>query len=598
MTANRHLAFLLHTSPIKLRGQNLIHDLNAREHRQGDGRCWQAALNKAESHDLPLHLEQSNRLSLWAVRRIDPQEPNAAPLYLALAHIPAAPLDEIKHLRSVTEALQRIREMVMVTDAEANIVYVNRTFEKLTGYAANDVIGHRPTRFVSLPEDPEAFRSGVSSLRSGDEIEVQLCLQTRHNALLEVSAVITPFAQQPGSITHYLCVSRDISRERDLQRQLQQVQRSEALGQLTSGVAHRFNNVLANIVAHTEMLRIETNSKEHPKIEHRAEGILESAAAGRQLVSQIRSFYKTNTDPTRRPLSIVQLLRNAINFINNVRPHNVEIEADIEETDARVLAVSEEVHQVLINFMTNAFEAMSDKRNGHLVIQLSTTEKLLRESLPDRPSRPEACVRIAIVDNGRGMDDETERRAFEPFFTTKKTTEASGMGLPVARATVSRYGGRIRLLSAPGQGTTAEILLPIVRSEVPDRDQLLGPRGRGERILLADSQHFILEAGSNLLQEQGYEVTTASTVDDAMRLLGEQEFDLLISDVSMPQEEPLGLISRLRHYNRNLPVLVTAKLDSIPPSWQTEALHITRVLPKPCPARQITEAVRDCLGEQ
>jgi len=490
-------------------------------------------------------------------------------------------------------ALDHLEEIVLVCNAKGHVEYANRAFQLNSGYTPRDVIGRRPDFFLDLSGKRKEIMRSVRGMRKNDVLEFQLNIRTKHGNTFESSVFVTAYCTEPDIISHYICISQDLSRERLLQRQLHEVQRMESMGTLSRGIAHRFNNVLGSITGQLELWEAGRPLDEFSQ--QRAKRILQAVENGQDLVAQIKTFSNRETSPSI-PADLPQLIHQTIRFIKSVLPAGVEVIDDIPNIACRVYGEPEDLQQMLLNLFTNALEAIGDS-GGKLSVGLKIVDQVIQRHIAGTTAVPERCARIRIADTGTGVDPVHEPHIFEPFFTTKQQRNAAGMGLAVVRYIVERYRGVVHFYSAPEQGAVFEIYLPVHTPDLPESLELLGPRGSGERLLLVDKEIFVTQAGSNLLSGLGYDVTTLNKGKEVVPSLenAAEKFDLLVIDLSLEDLGGLDVVQHLRSKGYQIPVIATTSIDAMPQPWETEKLNIKRVLNKPCPARDLSTAVRDML---
>lgn len=487
----------------------------------------------------------------------------------------------------------RLEELVLVADTQGHIVYVNQAFQRAFGYTQAELLGQRPDAFVATHQNRNVFAEALKKVSGGHGLEYKLSVHTKRGDTLDVSVLITAFGSEGEKPTHYVCIGRDLSRERFLQKQLYEMQRMEAMGSLARGIAHRFNNVLGAISGQTELLKARGGLDAFA--EERTERILNAVENGRDLVAQIKGFVRKQ-GIHHIPVDFAGVVRQNVRFIEQVAPSGVQIKSQLTEESCEVMAVPEELHQVVLNLLNNGLEAFDGDSGGRIDVKLSHIEDVLAIPHTTPLPRPQPCVRLKITDNGPGISPADELHLFEPFFTTRQERGALGMGLTVVRAVLERYRGKIRLYSAPEQGTTVEVILPLYLSEKQADQNLLGPAGNGEAILLLDDEPYICESGTKLFESLGYQVTALTDPETLEAVLREKAFALIVMDMGLPGRNGLERAKALRAKGVRTPVVLTTPLELMPEPWEISAAGVQRVLPKPCPARELTEAVYQMLA--
>jgi signal transduction histidine kinase/CheY-like chemotaxis protein len=400
-----------------------------------------------------------------------------------------------------------------------------------------------------------------------------------------------------GGEPHIIATVRDITAtlatersKAELETQLRQAQKLEALGTLAGGIAHDFNNILGAMVAFIDLIRLDVDDGV-AVLEHVAE--LKSAThRARDLVQQILTFSRAQK-PTRSVIQIEQPVRDAIKLLRSSLPSSVVIASEFDPEAPAVLADASQLHQIVMNLGTNAAHAMR-ARGGELRIVIKRVD--IAEQSRSRPDlRPGRYARLSVRDGGHGMDEATLKRAFEPFFTTKKQGEGTGLGLAVVHGIVRDHDGAIWVDSLVGRGTTVEIHLPEhagERSSVHARPEAL-PRGSGERILVVDDEEVLCSSLQLLLGRLGYEVVARSSPDEALELFqaAPASFALVLTDLTMPGMTGLDLAQRILMRTPNARVVLMSGFSGTWTPDTVRALGLLDMLVKPLSAATLAEGV-------
>jgi CheY-like chemotaxis protein len=370
----------------------------------------------------------------------------------------------------------------------------------------------------------------------------------------------------------------------------------EAVGTLAGGIAHDFNNLLGAIVGYAELVA-DTVEDEQAQGDLRA--LLEAADRGRQLVDHILAFSRRQ-GIVRRPVALGQVTEEVIKLLRATLPASVEIRLQIHPEVPRVLADVTSVHQILMNLGTNAAHAMPT--GGTISIQLEPF--YVRDSMArgrsDLHEGPYA--RLMVSDTGEGMDRVTKSRVFEPFFTTKGPGAGTGLGLAVVHGIMRAHEGAVDLESEPGQGTTVRCLFPSLTTDADDRPERprIAARGNGERILLVEDEPALAQVGARRLVRLGYQVATETDSTRALEMVRARpgDFDLLITDYSMPHLDGIHLGQALRELAPELPIiLITGNLEGISAA-EIASAGVGLVLQKPVTVQQLGEAVQKLFAER
>jgi CheY-like chemotaxis protein len=290
-----------------------------------------------------------------------------------------------------------------------------------------------------------------------------------------------------------------------------------------------------------------------------------------------------------------------LNLLRATLPTTIEIRTRIDDRSGAVLADPTQIHQVIMNLCTNAYQAMQE-RGGVLEV---TLDNILMgpEAAVSPPLPPGSYLRLAVRDTGPGMDPQIRERIFEPYFTTKETGEGTGLGLAVVHGIVSRLGGAIMVESQQGQGSSFQVYLPRLKRGKTPRSERAAPLTPGiERILYVEDERQVAEVGCRLLTHLGYRVTALNSSLEAREVFYSRphDFDLVITDLTMPQMTGVELAADFVKIRPDLPIILCSGFnESVSPETLRE-LNIREFLMKPAKIADFAEAIRrvlDAKGE-
>ncbi|MFL6792926.1 MAG: CHASE3 domain-containing protein [Bradyrhizobium sp.] len=460
----------------------------------------------------------------------------------------AAVAERTEHLVAAHEALRRstaVLESTFHSMAEAVLVIDTKGEVMLSNPAAETMLRYRPGMTVEMLSSlSNVFKAdGVTPLPASElpaaralrgELFDDTEIITRPASGREpVHLVISgrPLRDASGTISGAALVYHDISASRDTERRLQQAQKLDAIGKLTGGVAHDFNNMLTVITGTTETLVAAL--KDQPSLVKTAELIDQAAERCRELIQHLLAFARRqplqprNVDINSTVLDIAKLLRPTLG-------EQIEIDSIFEQEVTTAHVDPSQLAHSLLNMAINARDAMPN--GGKLLFE--TRNVVLDETYaaanPDVKAGP--YVMIAISDSGTGMSQAVQDKVFEPFFTTKEVGKGSGLGLSMVYGFVKQSGGHIKIYSEEGHGTTIKLYLPPARGQVEAAASTAAPVSGGtEIILVVEDDALVRNFATAQLQSLGYQAVAAADSRAAMALLENgQPFDLLFTDVIMP----------------------------------------------------------------
>lgn len=433
--------------------------------------------------------------------------------------------DEAENARLI-RAIEQVEESILITDLQANIVYVNPAFERITGYSRDEVLGHNPRILQSGRQSAEFYFTLWQSLKSGESWSGHFVNRAKNGRVFTEEATISPVVNRAGEVINYVAVKRDVTLERELQEQLQQSQKMDAIGRLAGGVAHDFNNMLMVIVSYTDLI---ANSLpgDDPLLKH-TEQIMNAAERSAALTRQLLAFGRKQV-LAPQILNCNDIVTETSSMVRRLISENIDLKCDLAPDLWNVKADSDQMVQVILNLCVNSRDAMPN--GGSLV--LSTRNYQFERGF----------VEISVSDTGIGISPDLQMKLFEPFFTTKERGKGTGLGLATVYGIVQQSGGTIRVDSSPGLGATFTIHLPRCAEEValldlPVSASLVRKACPAERglLLVVEDEDALREAIAAHLRKHGYQVLAAANGIEALDILDANPgIAILISDLIMPR---------------------------------------------------------------
>ncbi|HEN8799728.1 response regulator [Pseudomonas sp. CM25] len=381
-------------------------------------------------------------------------------------------------------------------------------------------------------------------------------------------------------------------RER-IEAALQQMQRLEAVGQLTAGVAHDFNNLLTVILTGASFLERDLNKGDLDKARTRLTHVREAGERGAKLTSQLLAFSRRQRlEPVA--LNLNRTLAGLEELLRRTLGGNVSVRLDLDQTLWQALTDPTQTEMIILNLAINARDAMPD--GGQLTLSTRNTSIDARPQRPEDPD-PGEYVMLSIRDTGCGMSEEVLGKVFEPFFTTKDIGKGSGLGLAQVFGFAKQSGGGVRIDTTPGRGTQVAVYLPAVKGEIvseavaPVLSQPLSESGGNRTVLLVDDDHLVRDMLGDVLRQYGYQVLQAHSGEQALALL-DDEIDLLLTDFAMPEFNGAQLALAARDRYPHLPVVFLTGYAEL----QGLELPGSLVIQKPVQADELARVLNEMLG--
>ncbi|HEY0793228.1 MAG TPA: PAS domain S-box protein [Chthoniobacterales bacterium] len=431
------------------------------------------------------------------------------------------------HFRSLIE---NVSDLITVIDRQGVIKYQSASVARVLGYAPADLIGREAFSFV---HSEDAWRARSAHRRAWTDPPARTPAEYRFRHRNGTWVMLQSIGRKMPDESLIVVNSRDVTLQKQLEAQLHQAQKLEAIGRLAGGVAHDFNNLLLVISGHSQLIE-RALRPDGPLRESVAEiGRAADRAAG--VTRQLLAFSRRQVmEP--RVLDLNAVVADAEKMLKRLIGEDVRLATVLQPHISAVRADPGQIDQVILNLVLNARDAMP--QGGTVVIETSEAEGDAAQPKAGPEVPPGRYVLLQVTDTGRGMTPEVQARLFEPFFTTKSEGKGTGLGLAVAHGIVQQSGGYLEVESRPDVGTTFKIYLPAIERSVQEQLERTWPKpARGsETILLAEDEQPVRAVTALLLETLGYRVLKASSGEEALRLAeaSREKIDLLLADVVMP----------------------------------------------------------------
>ena len=518
-------------------------------------------------------------------------------------------LESEKRFRDLAEMLP---EAVFETNANMNLTYTNQQSFSLFGYSKEDFEKGLNALDMLVPEDRKRATENIAKRFQGKEWGMNEYRALKKNgSTLPVLLHTSPIIHQ-GAVEGLRGIIIDITEQKQAERerfrleaQLLQAQKMESIGTLAGGIAHDFNNILFPMMGFAEMA-LDDLSKDSP-LRNNIEEILQGTKRASELVKQILTFSR-QSDQKPKPIKVQFIVKEALTLIRSTIPTTIEIKQYISNECGLVMADPTQIHQIAMNLLTNAYHAMENE-GGKLEVTLRNLEFGLENAdLKNEESRskiglsPGTYVCLTVADTGSGIGQEEINRIFDPYYTTKEKGKGTGLGLAVVHGIVKSYGGDIGVYSEPGKGTTFSVYLPVIKFGVEKEEiAVIAPVLTGsERILIVDDEQTIVRMEKQMLERLGYDVTERTSSVEALEAFRDSpdKFDLVITDMTMPNMTGIQLSQKLLEIRPDIPIIICTGFSEKINEEKAKAIGIQGYAMKPVVKSELAKKIRAVLDSK
>lgn len=500
-----------------------------------------------------------------------------------------------EHLRKLSMIVEQIPETIVITDTSGVIEYVNSRFSELTGYSYLEAIGQNPRMFKAEDTPEWVYRDLWETISSGMVWKGELHNRKKNGELFWEQATIAPFRNTDGSLKGYIAIKEDVTARKELQRQLEQSQKMEAIGLLAGGIAHDFNNILTVIHGFCTIMQMDLD-KNDPNQENLHEVVTAAERAG-ELTNSLLAFSRKQVLNIHK-VELKSVITDVGKLLRRIIGEDIRLEIVFKGEQFYVDIDITRISQVLINLATNARDAMP--RGGRLSIEVEPVQFGGSELYNQNLCPIGTFILIKVSDTGSGIQEDILDKIFEPFYTSKHADKGTGLGLSIVYGIVMQHNGYITVNSRLGSGSTFNIYLPV--SRVDSTEKQLPPKleqfRRGdETILVADDEPATRAFLYKLLSKYGYQVILAENGLDAV---GKYEADknniaMVILDVMMPGISGKEALDRMRVIKPDLKALFLSGYEADLLQKKYDLQENYELLNKPVYAVTLLDKVRDVL---
>ncbi|MDX8393027.1 MAG: PAS domain S-box protein [Mariprofundales bacterium] len=474
--------------------------------------------------------------------------------------------DQEQHMRKLSQALEQSGEGILITDANGLIEYINPAFSRITGYGAAEALGQNPSIIKSSAQDPSFYVDLWQTITNGEMWHGKLIDRRKDGGFYPALTSISPIFDDNGKICNYIASQRDISHEQELEENLRQAQKMEAIGTLVGGIAHDFNNMLAGILGNVYLAK--TDASDRPDLLEYLSAIDELGNRAADIIQQLLTFARKDMVQLKR-ISLAPFLKESLKLISKAVPENIRLDYSLAAAGMDVEADATQLQQILMNLINNARDALEGIDNARILVSLKKfiADKEFFCKHPQQVKIDQHFVCLRVQDNGHGIASERIDKIFDPFFTTKAKGKGTGLGLAMVYGSVQRVGGIIEVESTVNKGTCFVLYFPLLeQNNIKNKNtrEKSVQHGNGELILVADDAPHLRQIMQRVLTRIGYNVLLAKDGLQATELFCQYKKDiaLVILDIVMPNRGGVETAHCIRKIASNMPLIFSTGYDS------------------------------------
>jgi PAS domain S-box-containing protein len=499
--------------------------------------------------------------------------------------------------------LESIEEGYYEVDLAGNLTFFNDPVCKMLGYSRDELMGMNNRQYTDEKNSKELYRVYSEVYRTEKSVKgFEWSVFGKDGTERFGEASVSLMKDVDGRPVGFRGIVRDVTNRKlaeqenqKLWAQLQQAQKMEAIGTLAGGIAHDFNNILTVILGCTELSLLDV-PEDNPIYKHLAQ-VRQAGLRATDLVKQILAFSR-QAEQERKIIQPGIIVKEALKMLRASLPSTIQIQQYIGKEQGLVMADPTQIHQILMNLCTNAAQAMREE-GGILKVSLTNLQVGNEEAEQYSGLSPGPYVHLTVSDTGQGMTPEVRERIFDPYFTTKAIGEGTGLGLAVVYGIIKSYKGSVKVHSEPGKGSRFEVFLPRMdyaetgaKTEEPE----LVPGGN-EKVLLVDDEEALVYTVRKQLESLGYQVTARTSSQQALEAFraGPGEFDVLITDMTMPHLTGMELSKQIKQIRSDIPILLCTGFSEMIDEEKAKKLGIQAFLIKPIARREMAETLRKVL---
>ncbi|MBF0278440.1 MAG: PAS domain S-box protein [SAR324 cluster bacterium] len=492
------------------------------------------------------------------------------------------------------DLFEESKDTIYITNRDGSLADINQAGLDLFGFSKEEMGDQNIRQYFQFPDEQIQLLQQIEE--EGFIKDREIVLKNKNGSRIDCLVSASMRRDKNGQCIGYQGILRDISKRVELENQLRQVQKLESVGTLAGGIAHEFNNLLSPILGYTALLKEKIADERQEKEE--LDQIFIAGQRAAALVRQILAFSRKSISK-KHHVDMGEVLQEALSLLKHTIPATISIQHEIDSNLPKINASPQEILQVITNLCVNASHAMPD---------LGTLSINLKNGIPGKCSNyfgkaiVGPFIELSIADTGHGIDATTMAHIFEPFYTTKDTGKGTGLGLSVVLGIVEQHGGHISVESEVGKGTKFCVCLPIETGpeHVSPSPEKLSVLYGNERILLVDDELMVTKVISKMLETLGYQVASFTDHLEFLSVFREQSnnFDLLISDYTMPKINGKMLVDQVKEIRSDIPIMLMTGYNNAVTEENVQSWGIDALLMKPAEIADLSQKVRRILDRK
>ena len=485
--------------------------------------------------------------------------------------------------------LESLADGIIIIDEDGIIQYFNHAAEKMFLYEANEIIGQKVNKLIkgAGTEESDSYIDNFNVVKQGKAVgkSRDFFAKRKNNDIFPIRFSLSELPAKNGGEVRFIGMCVDLTLEKQQDKYLQRSQKMEALGQLTGGIAHDYNNMLTVVLGFSEIL--DQSVGDDSKLKSYVQEIMKAADRGVALTNKLLTFTKSSKID-REEVNVNDLLRDEKMMLEKTLTPRIQLKLDLEDNLSPLLVDKSALIESIVNIAINAMHALPEGGKFTISTRTITSDA---NSLLFVDSTHDKYLNINLKDNGRGMTEAQQRRIFEPFFSTKGDA-GTGLGMSQVYGFVTEHNGVIDVNSKIGVGTYIDIYLPISELQITETKQkqtVQSVQPANKTILVVDDEEAILYMVKSMAMLMGYKVLTVTDARDVLSILKDNDIDLLLSDIIMPGMDGYALVQLVIKHFKDVKIQLMSGYSDIEGKDNVPVELLDNILHKPFTSNQLVE---------